>query len=400
MQRFLSQARAVLYVAALALASGAAWGQKTEIKIGFVNPTTGVFGTLGKYARKGVDLALDNAKQNPAFKDVTFTLIERDTATKVADAVRYARELIDRENIDVLMGGLSSAECLALQKVALEAKIVYINTNGCSADDFNEGNRNKYSFRINWNTRQGNQVFANWLVKNVGKRWYIAYSDFAYGQSGLKAFQQAINTAGGTVTGSLPVPFGATDMASYFSRVDTNADGIFFVFAGRDAILALQEALSRGLQKKMRFAGLQPTVIVENFPKIPDSAEGFTYVGEYPREPNGPLDNPWNHAYRKAYFAKNPGDVIGVNGFESYRAVNMLLIAVEKSGFRGRKDADKLAATLSGLEVPGSVMFPTGGMVIRKEDNQGAGPLYIGQFRGGKDVVIDTIPMSEVAKIK
>ncbi len=54
-----------------------------------------------------MDLALDNAKQNPAFKDVTSTLIERDSATKVADGVRYARELIDREKVDELMGGLS-----------------------------------------------------------------------------------------------------------------------------------------------------------------------------------------------------------------------------------------------------------------------------------------------------
>lgn len=387
----------VVFVPATTLGQSA----PSEVTIGFINPTTGVFGTLGKYARRGLDLALDNAKQNPVFKNVTFKVVERDSAAKVADAIRYARELIEREQVDVLMGGLSSAECLALQKLAGETKIVYVNSSGCQTDDFNmAANVNKYSFRINLNNRQPNGVFAQWLVKNVGKRWYVAYSDFAYGQSALKAFEEAIKAVGGQVVGSVGVPFGATDMAAYFSKVDTSADGLYFVFAGRDAILALQEASARELQKKMKFASMQSLVVAENFPKLPEAAENLTFVGEYPRDATGPLDNPDNHAFRRAYFAKYPNDVIGWNVFQAYRATNALLIGIEKSGFRGRKDADKLVAALQGLDVPGGILFPTGPLRIRKEDNQGVSAISIVQVKAGKEIVIDLIPMSEVAKIK
>ena len=113
-------------------AAGAAAAQKSEVTIGFVNPTTGVFGSLGKYARKGVDLALDQAQKNPTFKEVTFKVIERDTAAKPGEAIRYARELVSRYEADVVMGGLSSAECLALQKLAPEIQTAYLPTSGCS----------------------------------------------------------------------------------------------------------------------------------------------------------------------------------------------------------------------------------------------------------------------------
>lgn len=382
--------------------SGAVLSQpRAEITIGFVNPTTGVFGALGKYARKGMDLALEQAQANPAFRGVTFKVVERDSAAKVPDAIRYARELIDREQVDVLMGGLSSAECLSLQKLSTEVRTAYLPTSGCWADEFSEApNVNKYSFRVTASNKQRTHAFAGWLLKNVGKRWYVVYSDFAYGQSGLKAFQEAMNAAGGTVVGSVGVPFGTTDMAPYMSKIDTSAEGLYFVLAGRDAILSLQEAASQGVGKKMKFAGMQSLIVPENFPKMPEAAEGLSFIGAYTRDANGALDTPENHAFRKAYLAKYPNDVFGLNAFEAYQATNALLAAIEKSGFRGRKDTDRLVAALSGLSVKASKEFPAGPVTIRDSDHQGVAPLYIAVVKGGKEQVIHMIPASDVGGIK
>lgn len=380
---------------------GVAHAQKTEIAIGFVNPTTGAFGALGKYARKGMDLALEQAQKNPVLKDVTFKVIERDSAVKTADAIRYARELINRDQVDVLMGGLSSAECLSLQKLAAEIRTAYLPTSGCWADEFSGAdNFNKYSFRVTASNKQRNRAFADWLIKTSGKRWYVIYSDFAYGQSGLKTFQDAMNAAGGTVVGSVGVPFGTTDMAPYMSKIDPSAEGLYFVLAGRDAILALQEAASQGLGKKMKFAGMHSLIVPENFPKLPESTEGLSFIGAYARDANGPLDTPENREFRTAYQTRYPGDVIGLNAFESYQTTNVLLAGIAKSGFRSRKDTEKLVSTLSGLSVKASEEFPAGPITIGSSDHQGVAPLYIVVVKGGKENVIHMIPASEIAKIK
>lgn len=380
---------------------GAAQAQKQEISIGFVNPTTGVFGTLGKYARKGMDLALDQAQKNPAFRGITFRVIERDSAAKTPDAIRYARELVNRDEVDVLMGGLSSAECLSLEKLAAEIETAYLPTSGCWADEFSEpANVNKYAFRVTASNKQRNQAFADWLIRTTGKRWYVIYSDFAYGQSGLKAFDEAMKAAGGTVVGSVGVPFGTTDMAPYISKVDKSAEGLYFVLAGRDAILALQEAASQGLRNQMKFAGMHSLVVPENFPKLPGSAEGLSFIGAYARDINGALDTPENRAFRAAYAAKYPNDIIGLNAFEAYQATNMLLAGIQKSGFRGRKDTAKLVSALSGLSEKASALFPAGPVTLRAADHQGVAPLYIVVVKDGKEEVSHMIPASEVGKIK
>lgn len=392
----------LLYGTLLGVAlTGSALAQKSEVKIGFVNPTTGVFGNLGKYARKGVDLAIEQAAKKPAFKNVTFTVIERDSAAKTPDAIRYARELINRDQVDVLMGGLSSAECLSLQKLAAEIKIAYLPTSGCWADEFSEqANVNKYAFRVTANNKQRNHAFADWLVKNTGKRWYVIYSDFAYGQSGLKAFQSAMKDAGGTVVGSVGVPFGTTDMAPYMSKIDPSAEGLYFVLAGRDAILALQEAASQGLGKKMRFAGMHSLIVPENFPKMPESAENLAFIAAYTRDASGVLETPANRAFRQAYFAKYPGDVVGLNAFEAYQATNVLLAGIEKSGFRNRKDTEKLVATISGLVMKSGAEFPAGDVTVRKSDNQGVAPLYIAVVKNGKEEVLHMVPAAAIDKIR
>lgn len=388
-------------LAALVIGPQAIAQPLSEIRIGFINPTTGAFGALGKSARRGMDLAIENALARPQMKGLRIVVEERDSAAKTSDAIRYARELIQRENVDVLMGGLSSAECLSLQKLAPEVKIAYLPTSGCWADEFAQAeNVNKYAFRVTASNKQRNFAFADWLVKNSGKNWYVIYSDFAYGQSGLKAFSEAMVAAGGKVSGSIGIPFGATDMASYIRKVDRSADGLYFVLAGRDAILALQEVASQGLASKMKLAGMQSLIVPENFPQIPASAEGLSFIGAYPRDATGPLDRPENHAFRKAHEAKFPGEVVGTNAFEAYQATNVLLAAIERSGFKGRKDTDKLLQTLSGLQLDASKEFPAGPVTLRAADHQGVAPLYIAVVRDGKEQVIHAVPPAEVDRIK
>lgn len=388
-------------LAALAVGPQALAQQASEIRIGFINPTTGAFGALGKSARKGMDLAIESSLAGGQAKGVRIVVEERDSAAKTSDAIRFARELIQRENVDVLMGGLSSAECLSLQKLAAEVKVAYLPTSGCWADEFSQAeNVNKYAFRVTASNKQRNYAFADWLVKNSGKNWYVIYSDFAYGQSGLKAFREAMAAAGGNVNGSIGIPFGATDMASYISKIDRSADGLYFVLAGRDAILALQEVASQGLARKMKLAGMQSLIVPENFPKIPASAEGLSFIGAYPRDATGPLDRPENHAFRKAHEAKFPGEVVGLNAFEAYQATNVLLAAIERSGFKGRKDTDKLIQALSGLQLNASKEFPAGALTLRASDHQGVAPLYIAVVRDGKEQVIHAIPAAEVDRIK
>ncbi|MGH7279485.1 MAG: ABC transporter substrate-binding protein, partial [Candidatus Rokuibacteriota bacterium] len=120
--------RRTLLAALLALAllvPFAADAQK-PIKVGFPMIMSGPGALFGEPASKGAQMFVEdlNARGGVLGRKVELTV--RDTKGNADEAVRVARELILRENVDFLVGTLTSAEGPAVSVVAKENKIVFI----------------------------------------------------------------------------------------------------------------------------------------------------------------------------------------------------------------------------------------------------------------------------------
>ena len=115
-------------------------------------------------------------------------LVIRDTKGNADEAVRIARDLILRENVDFLVGTLTSAEGPAVSPIAKEHKIVFIvpvvKTDQLTAKE----NLHPYVFRTTTNTtiegRTAAEIMAKWNVKRVG----TMSPDYAFGQDVTRAF--------------------------------------------------------------------------------------------------------------------------------------------------------------------------------------------------------------------
>jgi len=371
---------------------------KEPIKIGYVNPSTGVFATIGKAGSEGVNLAVKKINEAGGVNGHQLLVIERDSAANPAQALRMSRELIFQEEVDVLIGGLSSSECLAISPFAEETEIAYMTSSGCWTDAFSDERCNRYAFRHVANDRQRIMSFARWLIENVGKTWYVAYSDFAYGQSGFRNFSQIMEEMGASIIGSVAAPLGTTDMAPYMSKVDTNADGLFMVFAGRDGVLAMKQIAELGLHKKMKITANQSILIRELWPKLPEAAEGLTMIAWYPSGAlEGPLDTPYNRWFHDECKEFTGKELPGLNTIEGYTAINLLAKGMRLSGFQSRKDTKNLIGALEGIEVKESNEFPQGSFRIRGQDHQAISRLFVVQVREGAEKIIATIPADETA---
>ena len=113
----------------------------------------------------------------------------RDSKGDANEAVRVSRELILKDNVDFLVGTLTSAEGPAVSPIARENKVVFIapitKTDMLTAPQ----NLHPYVFRTASTTttegRSAAEVMAKWQdVKRVGTMSY----DYAYGQDATKAF--------------------------------------------------------------------------------------------------------------------------------------------------------------------------------------------------------------------
>ncbi len=115
-------------------------------------------------------------------------LVVRDTKGNADEAVRVARDLILRENVDFLVGTLTSAEGPAVSPVAKENKIVFVVPVVKTDQLVTPANLHPYVFRTASNTtiegRSAAEIMAKWQVKSVA----TMSQDYAFGQDVTRAF--------------------------------------------------------------------------------------------------------------------------------------------------------------------------------------------------------------------
>ena len=79
-------------------------------------------------------------------------LLTRDSKASADEAVRLARELIIKDNVDFLVGTLTSAEAPAVSTIAKENKIVFIAPSSKTMQLTSPKNLHPYIFRLASNT--------------------------------------------------------------------------------------------------------------------------------------------------------------------------------------------------------------------------------------------------------
>src|SRR5262250_358976 len=175
-----------LLAAALLLPFGAS-AQK-PIKVGFPIILSGPGALFGEPASKGAQMFVEEINAKGGVLGRKMELVVRDTKGQPDEAVRVAREMILKDNVDFLVGTLTSAEGPAVSVVAKENKIVFIapipKTDQLTAAD----KLHPYVFRVAATTtmegRSAAEIVAKWPVTKVAT---ISF-DYAYGQDVTKAF--------------------------------------------------------------------------------------------------------------------------------------------------------------------------------------------------------------------
>src|SRR5258705_3742947 len=158
------------------------------IKVGMPMPLAGPPALFGDPASKGAQMFVEEINARGGVLGRKLELLVRDSKADANGAVRVAREPILKENVDFLVGTLTSAEGPAVSVVAKESKIVFIapipKTDQLTAAD----KLHPYVFRVAATTtmegRSAAEIVAKWPVTRVATMSF----DYAYGQDVTKAF--------------------------------------------------------------------------------------------------------------------------------------------------------------------------------------------------------------------
>ncbi|HEV2054145.1 MAG TPA: ABC transporter substrate-binding protein [Methylomirabilota bacterium] len=362
-----------LLLAALLALPIAAEAQK-PIKVGMPMPLSGPAALFGEPATKGAQMYIDEINAKGGVLGRKIELLTRDSKADANEAVRVARELILKENVDFLVGTLTSAEGPAVSVVAKENKIVFIapipKTDQLTAPD----KLHPYVFRVAANTtmegRSAAEIVARWPVTKIGT---IAF-DYAYGQDVTRAFVEHIKKIKPSVEivdqqwpklGEQDYnPFINAQMAKKPEAVVSSIWGGFFVtFSKQAKALGYFDAL------KYNFIGLgeagSPETTKAMGADYPTGIWGNSYDAFYWE------DNPGAHKDYTARVSKYLKDEYPSSwAIQGYIGMQFLVEAIKKAN---STDSDKVAKALLGL----SVDTPVGKLILREKDHQAnRGQLY------------------------
>ena len=310
------------------------------VKIGLDNPLTGTFAALGKNELIGAQLAVDqmNAKNGILGRPVQL-LVEDSTSGDTATAVQKADKLIDRDQVDFLIGNINSALAQAMANESNQKGKFHIVPGGHT--DSVTGTQCHWNvFRVCNTTRMETNSVSKLLLTSYGKKWYFITTDYAFGHSLQKGFEASLTAANGTELGGDLAPLGTTDFsANLIKAQSTNPDALILLLAGDDMINCLKQAVQFGLNQKIHIAGAQQELEVNK--GLPPNALFGDWVFEwYWKQPGVPHVEQFVADIRK----RTGGNVPTARTWFGYAAISTCKLAAEKAksldaGENGQGDA-------------------------------------------------------------
>ncbi len=344
---------------------------ESPIRIGMVDPLTGVYAAVAQNEVTGAKLAVQQVNARGGILGRPIELLVEDSANDVGTGVQKARKLIERDQVQFLVGDVNSGVAQAIAQVTNEKKVLHIVSGGHT--DTITGSDCKWNvYRVcNTTSMEANSV-ANLLFTKYGKRWHFITPDYAFGHTLQKAALADLQKLGGTMTGNELTPLGTTDFSSVLIKARAaNPDVLLVLPQGSDMINCLKQIAQFGIEKQLHVAGLQQEL--ESLSAMPPEARVGIWMFEwYWKQPGVAGVDDFVAAIR----AVNGGKVPTARHWFGYTSLHTIAGVANKEK---TLDSRKLAEALGGYELPASVKLQPNKVYYRKGDHQLMTSAFVGE---------------------
>jgi branched-chain amino acid transport system substrate-binding protein len=338
------------------------------IKVGIIDCYSGPAAVFGKDALNGFKLALATInKEGVLGTKIEFTT--RDTKFKVDIGLSMGKELVMRENVDVLVGTIHSGIALAVSDYVKGEKVPFIVW--IAKDEKITGQKgHRYVFSTGENTAMAGKAGAVALAKKPYIKYWIAGDDYSYGHAIADATWRNLEKLkpGVKRMGESWWKVGEPDLIPYITAIlAAKPDAVIVCGGGATMTNSLKACKATGLHEKVAVymhTATDHTVLKPLGPEAPEGVMGtMDYHFYYP-------GTPANKAFVKA-FQDVYGEPPGFPAFHAYMTAHFIAKAFKKAG---KLDKEKFIDALEGLKIDS----PVGKVEMRACDHQVVLPMFLG----------------------
>jgi len=326
----------------------ARWAHAAEgpIKVGIATDLTGAIGYAGNANANIAKLVVKDINDAGGVLGRPLELHIEDTASNESVAVANVRKLIQRDKVDVVLGGITSSMRNAIKDVIVtRGKTLYIYP------QLYEGKEcTPYLFCTGPTPAQQCDEFIPWLIKNGGRRFALPSANYVWPHV-LNAYaRQVIEKNGGEVIFEEYYPLDQIEYSATVNKIMTNnVDVVFNTVIPPGVGPFFKQLYEAGFGK--RGGRLSCVYYDENTLNInaPYEMEGLASCLDYFRAVDA--SEPFSAKLQAEYEKGFPGNILFCAGSAAtgmYRGLKLWEAAVKEAG---KLDRDSVAAALDHAKI-------------------------------------------------
>ncbi len=319
------------------------------IKLGLVAALSGASAKSGEGITRGLQVAIDELNAKGGVLGRPLTLVRRDDESNPAKGQTAARELIDREGVAALFGGIDSPVSQAIVPIVNAAKVPFMGVWAAATNITRNGANPNYVFRVSAvDALVDRRLIAHATGPMGAKKPGLMLVNNGWGESNNAGLAAAAQEAGVTLAGVERFDDKDVDMGPQLQRLRAQ---------GADAIILVGNAApgAQVIKSMQRTAWSVPVVSHwgisgGRFPELAGSWAGrvqFVQTYSFFGRQNATGERVAKALMAKYPEIKGPGDITPPVGVaDAYDALMLLSMAIAAAG---SADGEAIRAALEAI---------------------------------------------------
>jgi urea transport system substrate-binding protein len=293
------------------------------IKIGALTDLTGAYGIVGKANAAIANFTVNEINAAGGVLGRRLELVVVDGASSPVTNANVATQLVSSNKVDVVIGGISSAERLAVKDIiASRGRTLYLWP---PSYEGGECDANVWSVGAVPNEQVNPMV--DYLLAQRAKTFYLCGNDYSYPRNVLKAARARIEAGGGKVLGEDYIPISAIDAPELVSKtLSLKPDALFEVVILPATVPFIKGVIDGGYKGLIASTLFDQTIT----PLLGKYAQGLISAQDFFPSISDPFSLEEVAKFQKKYPGVPFGSVL--NSPAWYRGLYLWKVAVEKAG--------------------------------------------------------------------
>ncbi|MCX6715800.1 MAG: ABC transporter substrate-binding protein [Candidatus Taylorbacteria bacterium] len=239
----------VVVVVIILVISGTTKSTKTgPITIGFIGPLSGDGASFGETEKNAVIMAVEEINLSDKFKNQPISVIYEDGKCTGKDATLAIQKLINIDKVKVILGGVCSAETLAVAPIAEKNKVLLFSAFSSNPAISNSGD---YIFRNSPSDSDVAKLDAQTILDKNYKKVAIVSENSDYSQGVRNIMKGIIASSSASIVLDETFTGGTTDFRSYVAKVKQSGADVVYInpaSSGKTGALFVKQLREAGVK--------------------------------------------------------------------------------------------------------------------------------------------------------